>query len=534
MSKTVTFFEPKTVNDYFMEITKRPHPSADQPNIPDGQNENPVREYVVEAAKELGISDYYYHPEATNPGERVVILRRPGSGNYKGKSPIVLQAHMDMVFNPQKMRFPLQVEFTNEDETWIKAKDANGKDSTLGADDGIGVATALAILADEDIKDYPLECLFTVEEETSMGGAQKFDVTEITGTRLLNLDAETLNIIYYGSAGGSATQFNGTILRKDCPSDYVYKEISISHLKGGHSGIAINKGRPNAIKLLDQALIRLNNRITELDVEGNGIGVYDFLLCDIQRTDVQKSNAIPAEASAIIALPGKVASDFEKDFNAYCETLKIQNLPEEDHFAFSCDTISPTGAAQRPMDEKSTNTILCMLQQVPHGVFSMIPEYPTIVETSSNLYNITINGNYVTILSSNRSSNFTSAQALSVIQTSIGTAFNFSVETGIGSYVSWTGDEDSKMLQVAKDVYAEKYGKNGYSATVVHAGLECGELASRFKNEKQVDLDAVSIGPTIVEPHTPKEELQVKSDDGRQTVQQFYDCVKEIIISLFK
>lgn len=534
MSNQNTSFEPTAVHDQFIEITKRPHPSANQEGV--AGNENPVRQYVNDQA--LGIANVevvFYNEGATDPGDRVIVLRRPGSGKYAGKTPIILQAHMDMVFNPVDMDFPLEVIIDpdpDKEGKWLKANDNSGNPSTLGADDGIGIATALAILADENLKDYPLECLFTVQEETNMGGAQNCNLNEIglTGDKLLNLDAETLNIIIFGSAGGSNTSYQGDISRCKCPDDYTIKKLSISGLHGGHSGVDINKGRLNAIKALTQVLVRLNKRITNLDAGGDGIGSYDFLIYDMSRTDVNKSNAIPAGAEAVIALPKDDADKFEEDFNAYCKTLRTQNMPEEDEFKFKMEGAT-TGA--QPMDEKSTDALLCVLQQIPTGVIKMIPDVPDVVETSTNLYNIAVIDNSITIGSSNRSSNDTSLEALNNIQINIGACFNFKVKTGIDSYPSWPPKPESALLASAGDVYREIYGSGKYEETVIHAGLECGVLVKRFKDELGKDLDAISIGPTIKDPHTPSESLQVETTDGTQTVKQFYNAVGKILEKIF-
>lgn len=532
MSNQDTFFEPKAVHDQFIEITKRPHPSANQEGVKG--NEDPIRQYVADQAPKIGADVKFYIPTATDPGQRVIVLSRPGSGDYEKKTPVILQAHMDMVFNPVDMGFPLEVIIDpdpNKKGKWLKANDKSGKPSTLGADDGIGVATALAILADNDLKEYPLECLFTVQEETDMGGTNNCDLKEIglTGNQLINLDAETLNVIIFGSAGGSETAFQGNISRCDFPKDYEIKKLSISGLRGGHSGVDINKGRLNAIKVLTQVLVRLNKRITNLDVSGNGIGSYDFLIYNISRTDIIKANAIPASAEAVIALPKADADKFVKDFKAYCEALRTQNLPEEAGFKYDAVTSS---ASDKPLENKSTDALLCILQQIPHGVITMIPGVPEVVETSTNLYKVVLKGSSVTIGSSNRSSNDMALQALEIAQKSIGIGSNFVVFTDMNSYSSWPPNSKSKLLDLAEEVYKKNYDGN-HEKTVIHAGLECGVLVKRFKDELGKDLDAISIGPTITNPLTPSESLQVETTDGTPTVQQFYDAVKGILQKIF-
>jgi dipeptidase D len=551
MGNTDTSFEPKSVNDYFLGITRNPHPSANQKGVMG--NEDPVRKYVVEQAQMIpGVEVVFYKQEATEPGERVIVLRRPGAGEYAQKRPVILQAHLDMVYNPIDMQFPLNIilDTSHNDGKWIKAQDQTGRDSTLGADDGIGVATALAVLKDENLKDFPIECLFTVQEETDMGGAQNCDLNNLQGETLLNLDAEDLKVIIFGSAGGAETNYTGNITRFDLPEGYISIKVSVSGLTGGHSGVDINKGRLNAIKALNQVLTRLNKRINNLDFTGN-IGSYDMYLYDFERTDIIKANAIPTGAKAIVAVPQDQSESFIEDFNKYCKALKEQYSPIEDNFTYEATKVN---VDSKPLDNKSTDAVLCIISQIATGVISMIPDVPDVVETSSNLYNVEmktivtaevktdletgaktetkVERECVTIASSNRSSNDSALAALSAIQSNIGKVFNFDVVTGINSYVSWQPDKTSRVFNIASDVYNEYY-KGDIKTTVIHAGLECGTLASRFKADKQVSLDCVSIGPTIKNPHTGNETLEIESENGDQTVKQFYDCVCEIVRRLY-
>jgi dipeptidase D len=347
---------------------------------------------------------------------------------------------------------------------------------------------------------------------------------------LLNLDAEDLPVIIFGSAGGCTTQYQGNIDRIPTPQGYTAMKLSISGLRGGHSGVDINKGRLNAIKVLAQVLARLDKRITALDIVGAGIGSYDLLVYDIKRCDVNKSNAIPAYAEAVIGLPKEQADRFTADFNALCSALKIQNLPEES--GFTC-AATAAGAVDQAMDEKSTDTLLCMLQQVPQGVIGMIPEVPGVVETSTNLYDVTIDGNTVSIGSSNRSSRDASLTALSNVQANIGAIFQYKVTTGLESYPSWQPNPNSPLLKIAEAVYSdpEMYGDR-CEVTVIHAGLECGTISARYA-EVGISMDCISIGPTIKDPHSPSESLQTQAKDGTETVQKFYDAVSRILGKVF-
>jgi dipeptidase D len=521
-------FLPRSLHDYFIGITQRPHPSANQKGVVG--NEDPVRAYVVAEARKLsGVSVAFYEEKATEPGERVIVLSRPGAARYAAanKPPVILQAHMDMVYNPVDMAFPLNVvvDGARADGVWIRAREKGDRNSTLGADDGIGVATALAILADPDLKDYPLECLFTVQEETDMGGAQNCDLSHLSGATLLNLDAEDLKVIIYGSAGGSESTFSMKAKRSTETAPYAFIKVSIFGLRGGHSGVDINKGRANAIKLLSQALVRLNKRIYKLGVDAP-IRSYDLCLCDLKRGDVIKANAIPTKAEAVVAVAPEHLKSFILDFKDLCGTLKEQAQPVESGFSFEAVECE----LSTPLDRGSTDAVLCAIAQISTGVIAMKPELPGIVETSSNFFEVEIKDCDVTLGVSNRSSRDAALDALEAAQSAIAHIFDFTVKTGINRYPSWQPNEDSSVLNVAKRVYQRRYGQS--DPTVIHAGLECGTLASRMA-EMDRKLDCVSIGPTIENPHTPNESLQVASADRTQTVEQFYNCVSDIVKELF-
>jgi dipeptidase D len=509
-------FDPKAVHDHFMVITGLSHPS---------EKENPVREYVLECARKIDNVDVaFYTPEATDPGQRIIVLRREGAGNDANAPYVTLQAHMDMVCYPKDDIFPLHVFGYDDDQgvKWIKAGeeasiDDPQKGTTLGADDGIGVATILAILEDDRLKNYPIECLFTVQEETDMGGAAGLDPSLLKGRQYINLDAEYATIIIYGSAGGCNVQYEGTVTRSDMPDDFSTLKVSVSGLRGGHSGININRGRLNAIKALTEALIRLNKRLTDLDTPGS-IASYDLRLVSLTRDEEPKMNAIPSSASAVIALLEDDKDSFESDFTAYCEALKAQYQPEEQGFDWEVEQKS---TKERPTDESSTDALLCLLQQIPHGVIRMIPDNSALVETSTNLAAISIEGDKVVIRSSDRSSNDQSLTMLTCIQKMIGCCFDFKVLESDG-YPAWQPNEDSQLLKRAQAVYEEVYGDDCV-ATVIHAGLECGYVVQKYGDE----MDCISIGPTIVDPHSGGERLQAS------TVEQFYEAVVRLLQELF-
>jgi dipeptidase D len=516
-------FGPEEVYKHFMNITKLKHPSRDQAHPEDG-NEDEVRDYVAGCANSIDNIErpIFYDPGATDAGKRVIVVRRKGSGDFSQAPYVTLQAHMDMVCFPKNDIFPLNVfDYDLKGEKWIKAGDRESindptKGTTLGADDGIGVATALALLKDEKLKEYPLECFFTVQEENDMGGAEHFDKSLLLGRKYINLDAENVTTIFYGCAGGSDFSFSGNVERSEMVKDFTVLKISISGLRGGHSGVDINKGRLNAIKGIAEILINLDERTACRD--DGGTSSFDLRLISMQRDEQAKMNSIPSSASAIVAIPRNMKEGFENALASQCEALKALYQPEEDRFSWQ---VCWQGDIQaKPLSRASTDALLCLLSRIPHGVFRMIPEEVKLVETSSNLASIEIGDDMAVIMGSNRSSNDSHMTALKNILDNIGVCFDYAVKYTDG-YPAWQPNEKSPLLAIANDVYGRMYSQ--YDATVIHAGLECSQVVAKYGR----NIDCISIGPTIVDPHSGGERLKAV------TVEQFYGAVTQILHSIF-
>lgn len=508
-----TLFGCDTVYTYFLGITQRDHPSANQ-NPDDGRNEDPVRAYVIQEAEKIENTQVvYYEPQATEPGKRDIVLRRSGSGTWAQSPPIMLQAHMDMVCNPDDMAFPLTLSTKEEDGAyWLQANEKGGSPSTLGADDGIGVATALALLVDQDLAEYPVECIFTVQEETNMGGAQGFDIRHITGNQLLNLDSENLTEIIYGSAGGCDTTYTRNGMSTCVPENQAWIKLGIKGLKGGHSGIEIGKNRLNAIKGLAQFL-------------AENLNVYAPYLCSFERLDSKTDNSIPAEAQMVVGVPADKAQHLMDAFKAYAAQLvdEAEHLTPEQYFA------EPLAPAQwETLDRTATEDFAGILTALPAGV---VLRENQLVITSTNLFKAEIDkqeGSWdIEVGSSNRSSESASFDALIKQLVSTGERYGFKVAPRIDSYPMWQPDDSSPLLAIAKDVYKAMYGK-ACEADVIHAGLECAVFVQKYKDAGK-KLQAVSLGPTIRNPHTPSENLLLQSADGKHPVKEFYGCVKAII-----
>ncbi len=502
-------FASDTVYDYFLGITKTAHPSG---------KEDPVRAYVVNESKKIkNTKVVLYDESATDPGERVIVLRRPGSGNYARAEPVILQGHMDMVCNPGDMTFPLKLSIKEEDgASWLQARDNGDTASTLGADDGIGVATALALLSDPELEEYPIECLFTVQEETNMGGAMGFDIDKLTGSKLINLDSETLKVIVYGSAGGCRTKYTKNGMQTFTSLDNTWVGMELAGLKGGHSGIAIGKDRLNAIKGLARFL-------------STNLKDYAPCLRSLERLDSKTSNSIPAEAKVLVGVSGDKAPSLVDAFNAYAAELTDEGvkLTNEQYHA---ELLAPS--EQEALDLKSTSDLIEMLNAVPAGV---IKQTGDLVITSTNLFKADIkkeeSGWGVEIGSSNRSSDMNSLEKLRHKLESIGRDYGFDVDPNLEAYPMWQPDDKSNLLRISKEVYSAAYDTLD-NTEVVHAGLECAVFVEHYKGAGRT-LDTVALGPTIRNPHTPNENLLLKDSDGSHPVQQFYDCVKQIIKKVF-
>ncbi len=506
------------VYEYFNGITRLDHPSGNQ-NPDDDRNEDPVRAYVISEAKKIKNTQVVlYNDKATELGQRDIVLLRPGTGDYIDKKPIILQGHMDMVCNPDNMEFPLSLSIVEKDQAlWLKAKDKTGRDSTLGADDGIGVATALALLKDESLEKYPIECLFTVQEETDMGGAMDFDINYLNGDKMLNLDSENLPIIIYGSAGGCDTKYTRKSMTTSLPLNMAWVKLEIKGLKGGHSGIDINKGRLNAIKAL---AVFLHNNFNQ----------FSFLLQGFDRLDSKTDNSIPADASVVVSVQKYLAQVLVDAFNKYASTLRDEEqLLKPDQYQTEVLSLGN----QECLDIEGTQIFINILNDLPTGV---ILEQEGLVITSTNLFQANIKklstGWDIEIGSSNRSSDNESFSKLLDQLEKTGEKYGFYVDLKIDSYPMWQPDENSQLLKCAKEVYSEAYGTQ-YKAEVIHAGLECAAFVEKYKDagKEQVDkkLEAVALGPTIQNPHTPNEVLLLKDADDNLVVKTFYNCVKQLI-----
>ena len=447
--------EPKVVWKYFEEICKIPRCS---------KHEEKIAEYIMEVARKHGLE-----VEKDEVGN--VVARKKANG-YENAPTITLQCHMDMVCEKNK---DVEHDFSKDaiqpyvDGEWVKAKG-----TTLGADNGIGLAMCLALMEEKDIKHGPLEFLFTVDEETGLTGAFNLKKEFIKGELLINLDSEDFGVIYIGCAGGG----NSTI-KLPVKFENVDKEglrIHVKGLKGGHSGIEIDKGRANSIKLLARILYNINARISK--IEGG-----------------DKHNAIPREAIAEVVVDGDVM-DKIKELEAAFKNEYSKTEPDLKVEVENCKIT-------KVIDEESNKKLIKLLMGLPYGVIAMSQEVEGLVETSTNLATIRMDDE-ATIVMSSRSSINSALDALMQSIRCIGELAGASVEEG-SKYPGWKPNLESRLLKIASDAFRELYGKEP-EKKAIHAGLETGVIGD-ITGIKEI----ISIGPQIEHPHSPDERVHIKS-----------------------
>jgi dipeptidase D len=465
----VAELEPQNLWKHFDEILKIPRGS---------KNEQKMREYVISIAQKHGLS--YKQDKAGN-----LVVRKPAASGRESAAAIVLQSHLDMVNDKNaevQHNFASDAIIPQRDGDYIKATG-----TTLGSDNGIGVASALAVLESRDIAHGPLELLFTVDEETGLTGATELAKDLLTARRLINLDTEEEGSLYVGCAGGAGTDVTVPLNSTKVPKGLVALEVKLTGLHGGHSGVDIHLQRGNATKLLARALHRLF-------VEGK----FKFRLAGIAGGN--KHNAIPREAFATIVLPKKQQKKFTAALEKLIADIQAEYKTVEPNIQL---TVAPT-KVKRMWDGKSTDKVIALLNALPHGVMSMSNDIPDLVETSTNLAVVTSGKNKLMIHCSTRSSVAAALQATRDRIRAIAEFAGAKLKEGEG-YPGWKPNLDSEVLRVSKQVHQELFGVEP-AVKAIHAGLECGIIG-----EKYPGMDMVSMGPQIEFPHSPSERVKIKS-----------------------
>ena len=462
--------KPALVFHYFEEVCRVPRPS---------KKEEKIRAYLLEFARQHDLSVKV--DEAGN-----VLMSKPATPGMEDRKAVILQSHMDMVCEKNK---DTQHDFdTDPIETYVDGEWLRAKGTTLGADNGIGIATELAVLASDDIGHGPVQCLFTVDEETGLTGAFALKEGFMEGDILINLDSEDEGELFIGCAGGAGTTATFPCTMTAAPEGYFFFRVAVKGLTGGHSGDDINKNRANANKLLNRYLTSLMRK-------------YDLRLCEIDGGNLH--NAIPREAYAVCAVPMKDKEAVRVDLNIYLAEIENEYAVTEPNLRMELESETP---CLKVMDVEQMKRFLLSIYAVHNGVYAMSQDIAGLVETSSNLASIKQEEGCIKVVTSQRSSILSSRVDMSQM---VGAAFELggaTVETGDG-YPGWKPNPSSEILRVAVESYKRLFGTEP-KVKAIHAGLECGLFL-----EKYPLLDMVSFGPTLRGVHSPDERMLIPTVD---------------------
>lgn len=479
MSKN-NLLQPSIVFDCFAEVNKIPRPS---------KKEEKMIAFLKAFGEGLGLPT-----KVDETGN--VCISKPATPGYENSKTVILQSHMDMVCEKNKDK---DFDFENDaietyvDGEWLKA---NG--TTLGADDGIGVAMQMAILKSNDIEHGPIECVFTRDEETGLTGAMGMKSDFMTGDYLINLDSEDEGQIFVSCAGGVRTTATYPFPTEDMPEGYFTFRVGVKGLTGGHSGDDINKKRGNANKILVRFL---NQEMEKMDLR----------VVDIQSGGLH--NAIPREGYAICAVPMNMKEQVRVDLNVFTAEVEEELAVTEKGILLSLDSCEP---AAKVMEKQAMRKMLLSLHAVYNGVFAMSQDIDWLVETSTNLASIHVEGDKVVVTTSQRSSIGSACQHMASVVRAAFELGGAEVLTNEG-YPGWKLNPNSKIVKIAKESYVELFGKEP-KILAIHAGLECGLFS-----EKYPKLDMVSFGPTLRGVHSPDEKLLIP------TVQMVWDHLLDIL-----
>ena len=473
--------EPKIVFDFFDEICKVPRPS---------KKEEKISAWLVETGKRLGL-------ETKRDKSGNVLISKPATKGKENVTPIIYQSHMDMVCeknNDTVFDFDKDAIQTFIDGEWMKAKG-----TTLGADDGIGMALALAVLASNDIEHGPIECLFTVDEETGLTGAFALEAGFMKGRMLLNLDSEDEGQFFIGCAGGKDTTAYFDCEWVDAEKDTVAYTVTVKGLQGGHSGDDINKGRGNAVKLLNRIL-------------WNCYQEYGMQIADINAGNLR--NAIAREGHALVCVPKTSAAEFEAYVKSMDAVYKNEYLVTDPAVEVHCEKAS---MPKQVLDELLQVDLMNSLYACPHGTIAISQNIKDFVETSTNLASVKIVDDRIVITTSQRSS--VESKKTDIVNMVSANFYGTGANEVINSdgYPGWTPNPDSQVLKVLVDAYHNVFHKEPL-VLAIHAGLECGLFS-----EKYPGLDMVSFGPTLRGVHSPDEKLEIS------TVKMCWDLMVEFM-----
>jgi dipeptidase D len=481
MSAAIEGLKPERVWKYFAEISRIPRGS---------KNEAAISRYVLNTAKKLGLQ-----ARADKFGN--VVVRKPASANRQNVRSVALQGHLDMVCEKNKdtvhdfLKDPIEI--VRKGNLLM----ANG--TTLGADNGIAVATNLAIMEDRSLEHGPLELLFTVDEETGLTGAANLSADLLESRTLMNLDSEEEGALYVGCSGGKDTIGVWKPHFDAARGPLTAVRVRVAGLKGGHSGLDIDKGRGNAIKIMNRVLLAL-------DAVGARLSFFD---------GGNKHNAIPRECETVLLIPSRNLEEAGKIVSSLGSTVKAELAVTEPELVVACDKIE-SKKKWKVIRKSEQQLIMKTIAALPHGVIKMSADIPGLVETSTNVAVVKTVRDTIKLCTSQRSS--VASEIVDIAQ-----SVAFILELGgarvdhTDAYPGWKPNLESPILSIAKSAFQALYGKEP-EVKAIHAGLECGIIGERIPG-----MDMVSLGPTLEAVHSPDEKIII------DTVERFWDFLLEIL-----
>lgn len=476
--------KPASVFEHFAKINTIPRPS---------KREEKMIEYLKNFGESRG-----FETKVDKTGN--VLIKKPATAGYENRETVILQSHIDMVCDKLvdiEFDFDKDAIQTYVDGEWLRAKG-----TTLGADDGIGVAIELAILDSNDIKHGPLECVFTRDEETQLTGAMGMEAGFMGGSMLINLDSEDEGQIFVSCAGGRSTVATFKFERENAPAGYLFLQISLKGLIGGHSGDDINKKRANAIKILSRFLFAQQEK-------------HDLRLASFNSGKLH--NAIPRDGRVVFAIPEGVKEEVRADWNVFTKEVEDEFHVTDTLMVFDMASVD----AEKVIAKDAGRRIIMALQAVDNGIFAMCQDEALawLVETSSNVAAVTTRENEVEVLSSQRSNVMSNLDnQCNTVKAAYQLAGAEVIQTD--GYPAWKMNPDSKLTKITVDAYKKLFNKEP-KVLGIHAGLECGLFSERYP-----EMDMVSFGPTLRYVHTPDECLHIP------TVQMVWDHLLEILVNI--
>lgn len=480
MSEEVIALEPKSLWNNFADLNAIPRAS---------KKEEQVIEFAKNFGERLGLDTM-----VDKVGN--VIIKKPATVGMEDRAVIVLQSHLDMVHQKNaetNFDFNIQGIQMYVEGDWVKAKG-----TTLGADNGIGVATIMSLLASNDIEHPALEALFTIDEETGMTGAKGLKGGLLSASIMLNLDTEDDDELTIGCAGGIDVTAEGVYAEEELSSEYKSYKVTINRLSGGHSGMDIQLDRGNANKLMNQFLLKLSDAMSLRihSIDGGGL-----------------RNAIPRESSSKIAVPADKVDSFHQHIVNFNNLLNADFSVTDPEANISANSIDETDSV---IDTGVQTDLLISIAHCPNGVYKMSPAIDRLVQTSNNVARVLVEKGKYQILCLTRSSVDSEKDELS---TRIADAFkNLGAEiTTDGEYPGWTPKPEAGIVKIMQRLYKELHGDEAH-VSAVHAGLECGILGTNYP-----DMEMISFGPNIRGAHSPDEKVQISS------VQKFWKYLLEVL-----